>query len=132
MADFPFTDKYGRIVYHEVQTAAVREQNYLIVRKGNTIMCGQSTADGVWHLPSANEVETDAEPTAEFSSIAYIWENDAPIKEIQTYTVYLVADADLENTEFSWCLINDILVGKVGFDATQKIGIKNLLVRVKE
>ena len=131
MADFPFTDKYGRISYCETELAFVREKGYLIVRKGNKVMC-TFDAGGIWKLPSDKEVELNAEPTAEFSLLAYLTENGRPIKEMQTYRVYVVENADLAETIFQWCDIGDILLKKIAFDATQRQGIKNLLVRIKE
>lgn len=130
MTDFPFTDKYGRLTYCNTQDAFVREKGYIIIRKGNSILCHKS-AD-MLALPAEKNVELKANPTAEFSVFSYITENGRPIKEMQTYRVYVVENVDLAQTALQWCTVDDILLEKVAFDATQIVGIKNLLVRVKE
>jgi hypothetical protein len=45
--------------------------------------------------------------------------------------VFDVNGAEIENTPLQWCTIDDVLVNAVNFDATQKSGFKNFLVRVK-
>jgi hypothetical protein len=130
MANLPFTDKYGHLLYCETQLAFVREKGYVIIRKGDLILCHRD--DDIVSLPLQSDVELNAAPTAEFSVISYLAENGCAVTEMQNYRVYVVENASLEGKDWQWCALNDILLNKVAFNATQLIGIKNLMVRVKE
>lgn len=130
MAKLPFSDKYGRLLYCETQLAFARERGYIIIRKGDFILCHRD--DDVLSLPLQSDVQLNAAPTTEFSVISYVAENGCAVTEMQNYRVYVIENASLEGTDWQWCSLNDILLDKVAFNATQLIGIKNLMVRVKE
>lgn len=130
MPKLPFTDKYGRLLYCETQLAFARERDYVIIRKGDFVLC--HLENDIMSLPQQNDIELNAVPTAEFSVLSYLAEDGGAVREMQNYRVYVVENASLEGNVWQWCALNDILLGKVAFNATQLIGIKNLMVRVKE
>lgn len=129
MDKLPFVDKYGRMTYCEDKQAFVRKRQYIIIKKGNSVICNYDADTDLFSLPSNNEIELKAEPTLEFTVLSYLFENRHPIKEAQTYRFYDVKNADMANTPLKWCNLEDIALKKIMFDATQLIGIKHLFVR---
>ncbi len=132
MEKLPFADKFGRMTYCDGAQAFVREKGYIIIKKGAEIMCGYDADSEIFYLLDANKIELDAEPTISFSVLSYLYENNRPIKEKQKYRLYVVKDADLKNIPLHWCKLEDIVLKNISFDATQLIGIKNMLVRMNE
>ncbi len=132
MDKLPFINKYGRITYCIDALTFVRQRNYIIIKKDSSLLCGYNADDELYSLPSDNDVEIVAEPTLAFTVLSYVYENKHPIKETQTYRFYDVKDVDLADTPLQWCTIRDIALKKVMFNATQMIGIKNLLVRINK
>ncbi|MBR1601060.1 MAG: hypothetical protein IJ677_05715 [Alphaproteobacteria bacterium] len=131
MAKFPFTDRDGQIFYYnpdEVQSSAL---GYVVVKKNDFVLCMRDENAQMYTLPRKNEVSINVDPTGEFKIISYVIRHDKPFKEEQTYEVFEVGAVDLENTPLEWVKMADILLGEVYFDATQKSGMKNLLVRGK-
>lgn len=131
MAKFPFIDRDGQIFYYNPEEVQSGELGYIVVKKDDNILCMRDEAAQMYTLPLQNEVSINAEPTGEFEIIAYVIRHDKPIKEAQTYEVFEVGAVDLEDTPLQWVKLSDILLGEVYFDATQKNGMKNLLVRGK-
>lgn len=132
MDNLPFADKYGYMTYCDASQAFVRQKGYVIIKKGAAVMCRYDDECRLFALPSDDDVEISAEPTFSFIVSSYIFENSRPIKETQSYRVYDVKNADIENTPLQWCLLDDIALKKIPFDATQMVGIKNMLVRINK
>ena len=131
MAEQPFVDKYGRVHLCDEKTASARENSFVVIQKNNELLCVYDEKLAVYAFPNTNEVTINAKPTTEFTIISYISENCKLWKELQNYRVFMVDDVDLQEIPLIWCSIEDILLNNITFDATQKIGFKNLLVRVK-
>ena len=129
MADFPFVDKYGNLLYANTDNIQERMIDYIIIKQENNIICLYDKSENMFTLPSNEDVMLKAEPTSVFVNFAYIHEKDMLFKEKQTYHIYIVKDADFGDASLFWCAINDILLDKINFNSTQKIGLKNLLVR---
>ena len=126
-----FTDKFGNFAYFEPDKAFFREDNYAVIKKDSQVVC-LAGSDMLYSFPHTYDIELKQNPSFSFSSVAYIMENGIPIKELQNYNVYEVEDADLSELPMIWCDINDILVNKINFNCTQKVGVKNLFVRAKK
>ena len=129
MADYPFIDKFGRVFYRDATKAGRRDCTYFIIKRGNEVMGLKDTESGLFYFPNENDVELTATPSKSFSVLAYVFENHIPIKENQCYLIYEVEDADWNDTSFQWLKIDDLLVDYSTFDATQRSGLKNLVVR---
>jgi len=132
MAKMPFSDKYGNFAYREADSAFSRNATYVIIRKGDDVVCKSDENDEIISFPTEYEVDVAQKPTFSFTSIAYLIENGAAVKETQTYDIYDVESAKIDNLPLQWYSISDILVHKIDFDATQRVGIKNLFVRMKK
>lgn len=132
MDKLPFINKYGRITYCIDALTFVRQRDYIIIKKGTDILCKYNPDDELFSLPSDKDVEIVAEPTLAFTVLSYVYENRHPIKETQTYRFYDVKNADLADAPLQWCAFDDIALKKIMFDATQMIGIKNLVVRINK
>lgn len=132
MDKLPFISKYGRITYCGDSQTFVRQRTYIIIKKSTDVLCKYNPADELFSLPSDNDVEIVAEPTLTFTVLSYVYENRHPIKETQTYRFYDVKNADLADTPLQWCSFEDIALKKIMFDATQMVGIKNLVVRTNK
>lgn len=131
MAKFPFTDRDGLIFYYNPEEVESSESGYVVVKKSDEVLCMRDEDAQLYTLPLQNEVSINAEPTGEFEIIAYVIRHDEPVKERQNYEVFEVGAVDLKDTPLEWVKVSDILLGEVYFDATQKNGIKNLVVRGK-
>ena len=129
MADFQFIDKYGRIFYAELSKSVKREADYIIVKHENKILCFYDEEKNIFVLPREEDVRLNIQVSSEFSVVNYIYEDENFIKEQQNYKVYEVENVDVSHIAMFWCSINDILLEKTAFDATQKCGLKNLWVR---
>ena len=130
MDKLPFVDKYGRMTYCDGEQAFVRERQYIIIKKGNAIICNHHPLSGLFSLPTADEIEINAQPTLNFKVLSFLYENKHPIKETQIYQLYDVQDADMAHTPLQWCELKDIALKNIMFNATQLIGIKHLFVRI--
>lgn len=131
MAEQPFVDRYGHIYLRDEQKASARESSFVVVQKNNELLCLYDEQKAVYAFPSDRDVFLSVKPTTEFTIISYVFENNALWKELQNYRVFMVDNVELEKLPMVWCSIEDILLSNITFDATQKIGFKNLLVRVK-
>lgn len=131
MAKFPFTDKDGQVFYYNPDSVEKGERSYVIVKKQNQVLCMRDESAFMYTLPQKNEAEINAKPTGAFETIAYVIRQDVPVRELQKYEVYEVSSVDLADTLLEWVDVADILLREVNFDATQKSGMKNLLVRGK-
>ena len=132
MAKIPFTDKYGNFAYQEPDEAFSRSATYVIIRRESNVVCKQNEGDSVLSFPHDYEVDIAQKPSSSFFSIAYIKENGEAVKEMQTYDVYDVEEAKIDDLPLQWYPIKDILINKIDFDATQRTGIKNLFVRIRK
>ena len=132
MAKLPFTDKYGNFAYREPDDVFARSATYVIIRKGDDVVCKCNENDSILSFPYDYEVDIAQNPSSTFSSISYIMENGEAVKEMQTYNIYDVEEAKIDNLPLQWYSIKDILVNKVDFNVTQKTGVKNLFVRIKK
>ena len=126
-----FVDNYGLLHPYHNQPIEKAEQTYFIIKKNRQIVCEYQPETGLYAFPSIATIELTSEPTLRFELKANIIKNNAFVCERQHYSVYDVTDAQIEKTPLQWCDIDDILVGKISFDATQRRGFKNFLVRVK-
>jgi len=126
-----FVDNYGLMHRYNNQTVTEREKTYVVIKKDRNIVCCYDPTTGLYAFPDNDMVELKHEPTIQFSITANICEDGKFIKEKQHYLVFDVNGAEIENTPLQWCTIDDVLVNAVNFDATQKSGFKNFLVRVK-
>lgn len=130
MDKLPFVDKYGRMTYCEDKQAFVRERQYIIIKKGNSIICNHDAKSDLFSLPTNDEIEINAKPTLNFKVLSFLYENRHPIRETQFYQLYDVEDADMAHTPLQWCSLKDIALKNIMFNATQLIGIKHLFVRI--
>ncbi|MBQ8481683.1 MAG: hypothetical protein IJ532_04035 [Alphaproteobacteria bacterium] len=131
MARFPFTDRNGQIFYYNPDEVQSGELGYVVVKKGDEILCMRDETAQLYTLPLQEDVSINAEATGEFEIIAYVIRHDEPVKERQNYEVFEVGNVDLKDMPLEWVKLSDILLGEVYFDATQKNGMKNLVVRGK-
>lgn len=131
MAKFPFIDKYGHLFYHETDNVEEGQKTYIIIKKESDIICMRDKDALMYKLPLQSDLELNIEPTGEYNVLSYVIRHDKPLKELQSYLVYEVGYADLKNIPLEWVKLSDILLDSVTFDATQKNGIKNLVVRGK-
>lgn len=129
MSEVCFTDKYGREVYLEADKAKSREEEYIIISKPEYVACIYETEDNLYSFPNRKDIGLKEEPSFEFSVFSYLLDKDKQIKELQSYSVYLVEDGDFSETVLKWISIEDILLGKTKLNATQMVGFKNFLVR---
>lgn len=125
-----FADKYGNLSSHDDKNVEIAEKNYIIIKKDDELMCLYDRMSGLYSFPSDEYISLSIVPALNFSIIVYITKDNKPYKEQQNYDVYLVDKADLNDLPLYWCKINDLLLDNVRLDATQKNGLKNLLVRV--
>lgn len=132
MAEFPFINKYGKITYYNPDDAFVRHHTYIILECETEVLCVYREEEDLYTLPSLEDLQVNGKLAAEWTTLSYLTENRRPIKETQTYRVYTVKKDKLPDEAFQWCKIDDILLGKIAFDCTQLVGIKNLIVRSKE
>lgn len=129
MADFPFVDRDGQIFYYSTDEAKTSEVVYVIIKKENEVLCLKNEEDMMYVLPSHNDVFLTIKPSVSFTTLSYVIKHNEPVKERQTYEVYDVGCAELGDMPLEWLSIDKILFGGIYFDATQRNGIKNLLVR---
>ena len=107
-----------------------REQTYVIIRKGDELLCIYDEQAGVYTLPKFEDVQNlKAKPSSSFKTISYIKEKNRYFKETQIFNVYDLESGKIEGLILHWCAVNDILVRKIGFDETVFKGFKNLYVR---
>ena len=131
MARFPFTDKDGSVFYYDPDEVENSERGYVVVKKDDKILCMRDETAQLYTLPMQDDVSINTEPTGEFEIIAYVIRHDEPVKERQNYEIFEVGEVDLKDTPLEWVKLSDIFLGEVYFDATQKNGMKNLVVRGK-
>lgn len=131
MAKFPFVNGDGRIFYYDTEKVVSGRQDYIVIKRDEEILCFWDESGQVYTLPAEADVELNTSPSGEFSIIAYVIRGNKPIKEQQRYKVYEVGKVDLADLPLEWVALQDILLTNVAFDATQKSGMKNLLVRRK-
>lgn len=107
-----------------------REQTYVIIRKGDELLCIYDEQAGVYTLPKFEDVQNlKAKPSSSFKTISYIKEKNRYFKETQIFNVYDLESGKIDGLILQWCAVNDIMVRKIGFDETVFKGFKNLYVR---
>ncbi len=126
-----FVDNYGLLHRGDHQQVITRERTFVVVKKADEVVCCYDEESGLYSFPDTEMVGLNHEPTVQFEISANIYENGQFICEKQRYLVFDVNGAEIENTPLQWCKTNDILVEAVNFNATQKTGFKNFLVRVR-
>lgn len=126
-----FIDNYGLLHRYDKQPITEREHTFVIIKKDKEVVCCYEPETGLYSFPDTEMVDLNHEPTVQFSITAHICENGQYIREKQHYLVFDVNGAEIEHTPLQWCKIEDILVNAVDFNAMQKDGFKNFLVRVK-
>lgn len=131
MKQLPFIDSNGKVFYASKQSVSSRKTSFLIVKKEKKVLCLYEAKNNFYRFPSLEEAKIEQEPYAIFDVTARVWEHNEPIIEQQTYHVYVVSNADIKSTSLRWCDTDDIILGKINFDATQYTGVKNMLVRIK-
>lgn len=131
MHDSSFINRYGLNIDVGGHLIEQRECCYIVVKKEDSLLCLYDTIYGLYKFPNTQNVTINENPSLEFTLHADIAEHGHFIKETQLYRVYDVEDVHIEGENLGWCAINDILISKIPFDATQKYGFKNLLVRVR-
>lgn len=131
MGNLSFVDKYGCVYDLNDGNILFRESVYIIMIKDNQVLCNCDQISGLMSFPSDEVVDVSVVPSTSFSIFAYIVENGMYVKELQKYNIFEVEEVYIENASFKWCDVDDLLLGKIKFDATQITGLKNLLVRVR-
>ena len=105
-----------------------REQTYVIIRKGNELLCIYDKDYEVFTLPRIEDVHNlQLKPSLNFKTISYIKEKKRYVKEAQIFNVYDLESGKIEGNILQCCTVGDILVHKIGFDETVFKGFKNLV-----
>lgn len=131
MANNSFQNKYGNIFPSDTNDIIEREKVYIVIKSGKRLVCAYDEISGLYAFPDEDTVELTEKPTVEFSVFSPMIDDGNFVREKQIYRVYEVKDAAIDNTPLVWCSVDDLLIGKIPLDATQKTGFKNLLVRVR-
>ena len=126
-----FIDNYGLLHPHQNQPIVTDTQTYVIIKKNRQVACEFFPESGLLAFPNISTCSLTETPTIQFDVIARIYKNKTYVEEKQQYLIYDITEEQLENTTLQWCKIEDIMVGLVDFDATQRVGFKNFLVRIK-
>ncbi len=132
MTKVPFVNKYGSVFFFDAAKAAKRENNYIVVVKGNLLLCQYDKVSGLYSFPQASYLPLSETPTLHYTLHTNVEENEQYFKETQTFSVYDVENAQIDNGLLSWQLTEDILVSNIPFDATLSNGFKNLIVRMRK
>lgn len=127
-----FINKKGNVFVPSSSKVKIhdRNQTYVIIRKGDELLCVYDGASELYTLPKFEDVENLASTAdSSFKVLCYIKEKNRYYKEAQTFNVYNLTDGKISGDILEWCKINDILVHGLDFDETVYKGFKNLYVR---
>lgn len=107
-----------------------RHQTYVIILKGDAILCIYDREAEIYTLPKLEDVQNlEINPNSSFKTIAYIKEKNRYYKEIQTFNVYELINGNIHGNILQWCKTEDILIRKIDFDETVFTGFKKFYVR---
>lgn len=107
-----------------------RHQTYVIILKGDAILCIYDREAEIYTLPKLEDVQNlEINPNSSFKTIAYIKEKNRYYKEIQTFNVYELIHGNIHGNILQWCKTEDILISKIDFDETVFTGFKKFYVR---
>ncbi len=131
MINEPFVNRYGEKQPAYTDKTENRTNVYIVIKSGADLVCQYNEVTGLYSFPKDGDVVLNENPTLEFTVFENINDNNGFVREQQIYKVFEVENADIKDTPLVKCAINDLLVGNVALDATQKKGFKNLVVRVR-
>lgn len=129
MTKVPFINKYGAVFFFDAAKAKKRETLYSVVVKDNLVLCQYDKISGLFSFPAEDYLSLTETPTFSFVLHTNMEENGEYFKDVQTFKVYDVENAQIDSGILNWQLIEDIMVSNVQFDETQRNGFKNLIVR---